>query len=148
MNRSAGPSFGETIRAAVELFASSEKVRFLIVGGYNTVFGYFSFAAVYWLFDDQLHYIVISVVTHFFAVTNSFLTQKILVFRSRGSFFREYLKFQLAYLASMPIGIFFLALFYDYLGLHILIAQALGLCVVVIFSFLAGRRFIFKHENE
>jgi putative flippase GtrA len=125
-----------------------QRIRFLIVGGYNTAFGYLSFALAYWLFGEYVHYVILATATHFLAVTNSFLTQRHLVFRSYGSWKQEFVRFQIAYLAMLPVGIGLLAIFFDLLGLPMLVAQAGAMLTVVFVSYFVSSRYTFLHKGQ
>lgn len=135
------------IAKTLELLGQSEKLRFLLIGGYNTVFGYLSFALAYWWLGARWHYVFIAIGTHFIAVTHSFLTQRYWVFRSRGPWLTEFLRFHVAYLAMLPVGIGLLAFFFDFVGLPMLLAQACALVVSVCLSYLSSSRFTFRRRD-
>ena len=72
----------------------AQKLRFLIVGSINTVFGIGLFPVFYYLMNENReHYILILSLTHFIALNFSFFTNKFFVFRTRGNYLREYPKF-------------------------------------------------------
>lgn len=131
------------LRTTKAIWSRSEKIRFLLVGGYNTVFGYLTFAGAYWLLHEQVHYVGLAVAAHFVAVSNSFLTQRHLVFRSTGSWSEEFLRFHVSYLAMLPVGIGLLAFFYEVAGLPMLLAQGAALLVGVVLSYVISRYFTF-----
>lgn len=130
----------------LERLSRDQKIRFLFVGGYNTAFGYLTFVLLYWLAGEWFHYVVIAITAHFLAVTNSFLTQRHFVFRSTGPWKQEFIRFQIAYLTTLPIGIGLLALFHDVANMPILLAQAVSLVVIVVISYIASSRFTFRRK--
>lgn len=129
---------------AMRRLIGDRRIRFLVVGGYNTGFGYLVFALAYWALGDRMHYVFIATIAHFLAVTNSFLTQRHLVFRSRNPWRSEFFRFQLTYLGMLPVGVALLAFFYDLLGFPMLVAQALGMVTVVFVSYFVISRFTFR----
>lgn len=131
------------LRTTMGIWSRSEKIRFLLVGGYNTAFGYFTFAAAYWFWHEEIHYVGLAIAAHFVAVTNSFLTQRHLVFRSTGSWTKEFLRFHVSYLAMLPVGIGLLAFFHEVAGLPMLLAQGAALFVGVVLSYVISRYFTF-----
>lgn len=131
------------LRTTKAIWSRSEKFRFLLIGGYNTVFGYLTFAAAYWFLHEQVHYVGLAVAAHFIAVSNSFLTQRHFVFRSSGSWSEEFLRFHVGYLAMLPVGIGLLAFFYEVVELPMLLAQGVALFVGVVLSYLMSRYFTF-----
>jgi len=128
----------------MELFHSSERIRFLIIGGYNTLFGYFSFAALYFLLWPTIHYLVIMVVSHLLSVVNAFVGHRWLVFRSRGPLLLEFLRFNLSFLGLLGFGMVAMPFLVEMVGMRVLIAQALLTTVVVVSSYFAHRHFSFK----
>lgn len=128
------------------IFRDVEVIRYLIVGAYNTVFGYLSFVIIFFVFGDYIHYSIITVANHFISLANSFVTQRKFVFRSRNSWQKEFIRFQLAYVGMLPIGLALLWLFHDLVGLEILVAQAVALIFMIIATFIANRYFTFRRR--
>ncbi|MBO7257406.1 MAG: GtrA family protein, partial [Alphaproteobacteria bacterium] len=58
-----------------------QKIRFLLVGGYNTVFSYLLFAGLLWVFNGQYEQLALAL-SFALSSINSFWTQKIYVFGS------------------------------------------------------------------
>jgi putative flippase GtrA len=79
-------------------------VRYLIVGGWNTLFGYLSFATLYYFFSPVVHYMLIMVMSTVINITNAFVFYKFLVFRTRGNYLREYLRFYAVYAVPIAAG--------------------------------------------
>lgn len=127
-------------------FNENELLRYLIIGAYNTVFGYLSFVIIFLFSGDFLHYSIITVLNHFIALSNSFVTQRHFVFRSRNCWKNDFLRFQLAYVGLLPVGLALLWFFHDLIGLEIFLAQAVALIFMVVVSFLANRLFTFRQR--
>ena len=131
------------LRASLE---GSKKFRFLVIGAYNTLFGYFAFAVLYLLFKEQLHYQVVVILAHLLAVANAFLGHKHWVFRSKEPWWPEYLRFNLSYLGSLALGMTSMALLVEWLALHVLVAQGVTLVVTVVISYFLHNRFTFRNQ--
>ncbi len=123
-----------------------QSIRYLVAGGYNTVFGYGAFVLLYWLLYPAIHYLLIAIITHFLAITNAFLTMRLLVFRSKGQLLAEYLRFNLTYLGIMFFSLIALPLLVELAGLHILLAQFILLIVSIVAGFVIHRRFTFRRK--
>lgn len=123
-----------------------QKLRFLVVGALNTFVGYGLFAFIYLISSDKFHYIIPAGAAHFLSVTFSFLTQRYLVFRSKGPWLHEYIKFQLAYLTILPVSFGLLLLFHEVVGWSVLIAQAGALVITVALGYFASSRFTFRQS--
>lgn len=119
-------------------------LRYLIVGGLNTAFGYFATVGLYYALRSQLHIVVIGVIANVVCITVSFMTYKLFVFSSRGSWWYEYLRCYVVYGGSALIGIAGLWLLVNVLGIPFWIAQGLLMVISVVISFAGHDRFTFK----
>jgi putative flippase GtrA len=113
-------------------------LRFLVVGGVNTVFGYSMFALIY-LFTHQ-HNVALLAANVVGVIFNFFTTGRI-VFGNRT--FRTLAPFCLAYGVALALNAIILN---GLIALRIsaLIAQAISLPVVVIVSYVINARFVFR----
>jgi putative flippase GtrA len=127
--------------------ANQKKLRYLMVGIVNTVIGYFIGVGIYKALGENLGIFWIGIISNIFSITISFLSYKILVFRTKGMWLVEYMRAYAVYGGSALIGIIFLWLFVDKLKLSIWLAQALVITVTVIISYLGHSRFTFRHRE-
>jgi len=87
-------------------------VRYLVVGVWNTVLGY----AVYALFTALLTgvipyaYLAASVISTIISVTNAYVGYKLFVFKTKGNYLREYLRFFVVYGAAGLVNLLLLPL--------------------------------------
>jgi putative flippase GtrA len=131
MNRQKTPSFAVPRR----LWQDSRKLRFLVVGGWNTLFGYLSFYALYLLAADRLHYLIIAILAHFVAVTQSYVMQRRMVFRSDAPVAGEFLRFNASHVGTLLFGLLAMYLLVEAAGLSPLLAQAIVILTSVILSY-------------
>ena len=82
-----------------------EQILYLVVGGWNTLFGYAVWALFEYLLHDYLHYLVIVVISWPFAVLNAYVCYRVFVFRSHDSVWRELPRFSLVYLVTLCAGL-------------------------------------------
>ena len=82
-----------------------DKLRYLVAGGVNTVFG-LAFYPVLMLASDWLyrHYMVALLISQFVCTLFSFVNFKAFVFRTRGGAVREYLRFTAFYYAIYAVN--------------------------------------------
>lgn len=121
----------------------SRKLRFLVVGGWNTLFGYLAFVALFLLLQATVHYLVIATVAHFLAVAQSYTSQRRLVFRSREPIAPEFLRFNLSHFGTLLFGLCAMWLLVDGLGIVPLAAQAITIFGGVILSYFLHSRVSF-----
>lgn len=133
-------------------------LRYLLVGGWNTVFGYTCFFLLNrWLSTviTAYPYIVASLASSLINITVAFLGYKWLVFRTRGNYLREWIRTLTVYSGSILISTLALA---PLVGLirHTTryqtqapyIAAAILAVVTVIGSFLGHRHFSFRKPHS
>ena len=119
-------------------------VRYLLAGGYNTIFGFAVFTGLYYLASGSIHYLVIAVIAQIIVITNSWIVYRLFVFKSKGAIVREYLKIYIVYGVSFLLSIALLALLVELLGMHPVLAQFFVILVTVIVSYLGNSRFTFR----
>jgi putative flippase GtrA len=80
--------------------------RYVLVGGFNTVFGYGLFALLNWGLSRVMPYgyLAATLLANLIAITVAFLGYKWIVFRTRGNYLQEWLRCMGVYGTSMAIG--------------------------------------------
>lgn len=122
----------------------NRKFRYLAIGAWNTLAGYAIFAGLYVLLSSFVGYLFVAGISHVFAVTQSFVTQRQIVFRSAGSWKGEYLRFHIAHLGSFGIGLGALALMVEIFNAPPLFAQGVITVLIVAFSYFMHQYFTFR----
>lgn len=128
----------------LSLWRDSQKFRYLAIGLWNTLAGYAIFAGLYLIIGPQIGYMFTALISHVLAVIQSFLTQRHLVFRSQGNCWAEYLRFNLAHLGSLLIGLVLLTILVELIGFTPLIAQAQSTLLIVVMSYFVHQHFTFR----
>lgn len=132
-----------SLDAPRRLWRDSRKLRFLVIGGWNTLFGYLSFYVLYLLTADRLHYLIIAILAHFVAVTQSYIMQRRLVFRSDAPVAGEFLRFNASHVGTLLFGLLAMALLVEAARMSPLIAQAIVILISVVLSYLLHSRLSF-----
>ena len=126
------------------LSGREQGLRFLIVGAFNTAFGFLLFALMLHLAGDRVHYLVVLVVAMVIAVLVAFAAYRTFVFRVRGNVLRDLGRFSLVYAGVLAANVIALPLLVEVAGLPILIAQAIVVVGTVVVNFLLHRSFSFR----
>ena len=128
-------------------------VRYILVGGFNTVFGYGVFALLNWLTRGlgTYNYLYAAVLGNLIAITVAFLGYKWFVFRTRGNYLVEYIRCFGVYGSSALIGLAGLSILVPILRRNLhhpeqapYIAAALLTMVTMVFSFLGHKKISFR----
>jgi putative flippase GtrA len=120
-----------------------EKIRFLIAGGWNTLFGYLIFALLFYLLSAKVHYMALLAVSYIFSITNAYLSYKYFVFKTKGNVMQEYFRFYVIYGIAFLANLVLLPAFVELLHVHPLISQALIIVLTVIISYFGHKNFSF-----
>ena len=119
-----------------------EKLRFLLVGGFNTVFAY----AVYALLVLFIPYWLALPVQYFITINVSVATMRYYVFRSQGNILKEFAKAWSVYLSLLVFNMVGLWVLIDILEVNKFLAQALYLCFSTILTYLLHKYFSFNKK--
>jgi len=130
------------------------KIRFLIVGVWNTLFGYVVFLVLYALFRGLLSpnyvaYMTANVIGGILAITNAFFFHKHITFKSpeKGwAALREYVRFAGTYLFSFVLSLILLPIFVELAGMTPQLAAAAIILICTVFSYLGHSRFSFRSQ--
>ncbi len=125
----------------------SIKIRYLVAGIWNTLFGYSVSVALYYAFIEYLNLILIIIISNILTITMSFLTHKCFVFRTKGQWWTEYIRSYLVYGSTALFGIVLLWISVDYLGVPFWLAQGFVMMLAVIASYLGHKHFTFSKRK-
>jgi putative flippase GtrA len=134
-----------------------EFTRYILVGGFNTVFGYGLFALLNWLFSGlgAYNYMYAAILAYPIAISVAFLGYKWFVFRTRGNYLVEYIRCFAVYGSSALINLVGLPILVPILrrSMHKpepapYIAAAILTVVTVVFSFLGHKNISFRPSRE
>jgi putative flippase GtrA len=138
------------IKIAHDLWLNHQKkLRFVLVGIWNTIFGYLVFVACDYLFERlfsprYVAYMTAAVLSNILAIINAYIFQKHITFQStvRGKgILIEFARFFSTYLFSMILGLILLPVSVEALGIPPKVSAAMLIPVTMIFSYLGHSRF-------
>lgn len=129
-------------------FRYREQLLYLVIGGWNTVFGYAVWALTYFLLRHQVHYLITFIISWPFAVANAYICYRTIVFRSKGSVWRELPRFSLVYLVTLALGLIALPILVRTLPFNLYAIQAMYTAVVVVLSYLSHKYFSFGRHRR
>lgn len=118
--------------------------RFLVVGAYNTAFGYVVFLAVYYGIGDHIHYLIVLLVSYLISVTNAYLLQRRFVFSSQGRRLAEFVRFNVVNLGGMGVNAALLWLAVNHLTPNVAVAQAVALVFTTLFVYAGHSLYSFR----
>lgn len=121
-----------------------EKILYLMTGGWNTVFGYGSFALLYYFLSGHVNYLIILALSYVISITNSYIGYKLIVFRTKGGGIREYLRFYVVYGGAFLVNILLLPLLVDHYKVNAYLSQASIVIFTILGSYVMHKKFTFR----
>lgn len=134
-------------RYIVWLWRSSRPFRFLVVGVWNFLFGYFCFAGFYWWLNGRLPDWLIVCIASVVGITNAFIFHRWVTYRSRGNVFAEYAKFYIVYGVQTLLNLALFALFVTRWGLNAYFCQLVIALALTFVSYWGHKSFSFRQRN-
>lgn len=123
-----------------------EKLRYLLVGAANTVFGFCSGIVFYQGLSPVIHIIFIATLINIINISVSFFTYKLFVFKSKGIWWQEYLRSYLVYGAAALVSIVLIWILVDGLKIPFWIAQAALIIFTVVASYFGHSKFTYASK--
>ncbi len=137
-------SFGS--QKLIYLIKSNEtKVRFLLTGVLNSLFGLIMFPFFYYFLEEyKLHYLIILTISQFVCIIFAYFTNKFLVFKTKGNYIPELLKFFTFHLSHFIINLMALPILVEFFQFEPVMAQIFFAITVIITSYFWQSRITFK----
>lgn len=139
----------------VQSLLRDERTKFLLVGAFNTAFGYIVFVIVNLTIgrdlvrqlDVALASIVSLLLSHFISSIPAFFLYRIFVFKASGPILRDFARFQSVYFVPITANIFALP-FLVWIGVNTLLAQGLITVTNVVVTYLGHKFFTFRRRSD
>lgn len=121
---------------------NAQFLRFLLVGGFNTVFGYaIIFSAMYWF---GLSPVASNVLGYAIALIVSFLLNKFFTFRSSGNGKGELLRFLVVFVLAYGANLAALYAAVEVLGINAFAGQVLAGIFYTLTSYSLSKLYVFR----
>jgi putative flippase GtrA len=127
---------------------TEQGIRYLLVGLFNTVFGYGFFALLQVTAGTVISYMLVLLIAQVVSTFVAYVLYRSLVFRVRGRFWRDLVRFSLVYAGAFAVNLVLLPVMVSGFGWDVLLAQALIVGGTVIASFFAHRNFSFRRPKK
>lgn len=124
-----------------------EKIRFVLVGGYNTVISYGLFSLILYFINGKSPQTALFF-SFLISSVHNFFTHKIYVFNTRGNYLKEYPKCLCTWSVSYFFNTILLAIFTNILKINPYIGQLMSVVIVSINTYILLKYFAFKRKNS
>ncbi|WP_165070383.1 GtrA family protein [Marisediminicola senii] len=126
---------------------ADERVRFLVVGGFNTVFAYALFA----LFELTLdgHYLLSLLLSYAIATVVAFVLHRRVTFSRSGrhKLITDFFRFESVHIGLLALNAALLPVLVEIVGWPSLVAQAAIVSVTAVMSYLLHKFFSFRRAH-
>ncbi len=144
------------ISGAFQRAYNSQRIRFLVIGGWNTVFGYLVFVLLDTVFSRifSLRYVAyMSAMAsgNIFSVTNAYIFHKYVTFRSavKGKgMITEFFRFSMTYVVTFCLSLILLPFFVEVFKISPKIAGLIVVLLCTVISYTGHSRFSFRKGNK
>ena len=124
-------------------FKLSDKIRFLLVGGFNAGVSYLIYSSFCIILGEAAYQTALAIAWIISSVV-SFTTQKFLVFRGNGNWMKEYAKCCTTWVFSYMINAGLLEAFVKVLHINVFVAQILATLIAAVFTYVVFKKFAFR----
>jgi putative flippase GtrA len=141
--------YADAIRAAKQgLDAGGLKLRFLMVGGLNTVFGLGIFPLLMWVLRPfHLFYMIPLVMSYPLGIVFSYATNKFITFRTKKNYVAEFGKFSTFYIINFLVNLAVLPICVEWFHLPPIPSQFTFALLGVMLSYLWHSRITFRIQE-
>jgi putative flippase GtrA len=123
-------------------------LRYLLVGAWNTLFGYGVFALLQLTVGDDVHYLLLLTLAQVLATLNAFVGYRVLVFKVTGTVLCDLARFSLVYAGAFAVNLAALPLLVEVASVPVLLAQAFVVGGTIVASFFVHRSFSFRRTGS
>lgn len=122
-------------------------LRFLLIGG-NNAFASFIFYVLFIKVLGAEHYQISLLASWCFSSFLTFILQKLLVFKTKGNWLKEYKRFLLSWFIGYCLNAVSLAITVHWLAMHVILSQLIALSVITLTTFLLFKFYAFNIKNR
>ena len=134
------------MKKLIDKLFSYQGIRFLFVGGLNTIVGYGIYALLLYL---NVNYLVANTVSTIIGILHSYIWNRFFTFKSKDKALGEITKFVSVYFISYIIGMCTLYIFKSKLNISPYIAGLINLVITTLISYFGHKYISFrKHDSK
>jgi len=130
------------------VLVTKERVLYVVVGGWNSVFQYVIFASLVYLLSGHVAVWVVLPIAYVIGSINGFVCFKYIVFRSDGHALHEYMRFNMVYVPLLVINMVALPMLIRAWDLNAYAVQAVLIPVFVVAGYVANKLFTFGKSRR
>ena len=127
-------------------FNLSDKIRFLLVGGFNASISYLIFSIICIILGEEYYQIALAIAWILSSIV-SFTTHRCFVFPVKGNLFKQYCKCCATWLFSYIINATLLEIFIKMIKINVYISQIFATFICALFTYILFKVFAFRRTK-
>lgn len=127
---------------------NNKKIRYVLVGGFNTAFGYIVFYSNYIVLSKYINYILIVLLSHLISAIVAFILYRHFVFKNHNPIIPSFLKFNLSLTSQLILNLGITIFLVELAHIRVEISQFISVILSAIFGYFAHNHFSFRKKNE
>jgi len=125
---------------------NNKKIRYILVGGFNTAFGYIVFYSNYIVLSKYINYILIVLLSHLISAIVAFILYRHFVFKNHNSIISSFLKFNLSLTSQLILNLGITIFLVELAHIRVEMAQFIAVILSAIFGYFAHKNFSFNEK--
>ena len=125
----------------------NQKVKYLIIGTYNTLVGYLFFVLIFYYFSSTVNHYLLLGACHLTGTIHNFFSYRTFVFKIKSSSLLNYLKFNLVYLFTFSLNIIMFTLLTKVMNWNLYLAQALIVLIIASVGYFLNKYYSFSNNS-
>ena len=126
-------------------FSLPEALRFLLIGGFNTVFSFCVFSA---LIFSGLKYSITLIIAYIIGVNCSIFTMQYFVYQSKKPIYEYYTKGWITYLSAFALNYIFLYILVELAHIEPILSQAIYTVFSTVYIYLMHKYFTYRNITK
>ena len=125
----------------------NQKVKYLIIGTYNTLVGYLFFVLIIYYFSSTVNHYLLLGACHLIGTIHNFFSYRTFVFKIKSNSLLNYLKFNLVYLFTFSLNIIMFTLLTKVMNWNLYLAQALIVLIIASVGYFLNKYYSFSNNS-
>ena len=96
----------------------------------------------------EKHYLLLSLISNIVAISQSYASYKIFVFKTPGNILSEYIKCYGVYGVTFVSGLLLMYIFVDKLGIGAVVSNIIITLLLTVISYIGHRNFTFRQSDK
>jgi len=125
---------------------SNQKIRYLLVGFYNTVLGYLVFLLIFYYFSSTINHSLLLGICHLIGTTHNFFSYNTFVFKIKNISLRHYFKFNFVYLFTFILNVSMFMILTKGMKWNLYLSQALIVMLLAVLGYILNKYYSFSNK--